>query len=115
MFFNTRVFNVLALVVTPGMARDYSQGIVKQASDNGFLEYVMTNCIASALSKAVLGNTRLDAQTCLSTFNTNLNNPGSNKIDVADNACSQHFMDFITDLGSLSTTPPSGYDIFTPD
>jgi len=98
---------MVAVLAAPAAAGSCPQAVVTQASDNGFFEFVMLNCIpkdnANPQTLNILGSTVLDAETCLATFNTETLNPGSNKIDVSDNLCSGAFKSVITSTKTVAS------------
>jgi len=72
MYFNRRVlFASVVLASQHGAeAGDCGQDIVKAASDKGFLQYVLVNCVAKANTSAltIKDKTLVDPQTCLVNF-----------------------------------------------
>jgi len=105
MYFNQRVIATVALLSSTTFAGNCSQSVVNQASDNKFLEFVLTNCAPSAVFGAgrnITGGTLLTAQTCLSTFIGRGLNPGPNPIDI-NSKCGDEFYNFARSITQMTT------------
>jgi len=100
-----RFLGLLIMFITPVMSNDCHEAVVKQARDNHMFEFVMLNCIYAQSSGTtnVQGEAVIDPEVCLSTFNTESNNPGPNKIDLRDTLCTNRFASLIDVMHYSST------------
>jgi len=112
MYFNYKAIGLsVAVFASPVLCiGSCSQSVVLQASDNGFLQFALLNCVkpttvATTLNQ--LGGTILDTPLCFATFNNDVNNPGPNKIDPASN-CAGVYTSLIENLKTIG----SAKDIF---
>jgi hypothetical protein len=108
MYFNRRVLATVAVICNYGIAQagSCSQAVVNAASDAGFLQFALLNCIpgTQAGAKNILQKTVLDPQSCIATFAAQSN------VKLGSDQCSGAYLTFVTDLASYIATRPSPFD-----
>ena len=96
MYFNKKVLLhtavVLSINANLAQAGTCSQDVVKKASDAGFLEYVLLNCVgksSTSTTTSILNAPILDSQTCVASFGKSL---------TATGACLNEFTTLVSNI-----------------
>jgi len=105
MYFNKRALVTIAIISNYGIAEagTCKQSTVDAASEAGFLQFALLNCLKSSgtATKNKLGKDVLDPQTCLRTFTAT-----NSKVSfVGAGDCLDTYSQFIIDIQNLAANP----------